>query len=80
VTRKVDKSQYICFGKMYRQPAKHLVKIFVTVQKHFTADCRCREAVKLLWFPLSPYRLGRTYNNVQNCAFRSSAEIGAGGA
>jgi hypothetical protein len=29
----------------------------VTVQEHFIAYCRCREAVKLFWFLLSQYSL-----------------------
>jgi hypothetical protein len=51
----------------------------VTVQKHFIADYKCREAVKLFRFPLSPYTLRRSCSNVQNCAFHTSTEIRAEG-
>jgi hypothetical protein len=41
----------------------------VTVQEHFIAYCRCREAVKLFRFLQSPVNLIGTYNSVQNCTF-----------
>jgi hypothetical protein len=37
---------------------------FVTVQEHSIAYCRCREAVKLFRFLLSPYSLIGTCNSV----------------
>jgi hypothetical protein len=33
--------------------------LFMTVQEHYIAYCRCREAVKLFRFLLSPYSLIR---------------------
>jgi hypothetical protein len=39
---------------------------FVSVHEHSVAYCRCREAVKLFRFLLSPYRLIGTCNSVQN--------------
>jgi hypothetical protein len=55
---------------MYLQPAKHVANLFVTLQEHFIAYCKCREVVKLFRFLLSPYSVTKTCNNVQNCAFR----------
>jgi hypothetical protein len=43
---------------------------FVSVQEHFIAYCRCREAVKLFRFLLSPYSLIGTCTSLQNCTFR----------
>jgi hypothetical protein len=37
----------------------------VTVQEHFIAYCRCREAVKLFRFLLSPYSLIGTCNSAE---------------
>jgi hypothetical protein len=42
----------------------------MTVQEYVIACCRCREAVKLFRFLLSPYSLIGTCNSVQNCSFR----------
>jgi hypothetical protein len=39
----------------------------VTVQEHSIAYCRCREAVELFRFLLSPYSLVGSCNSVQNC-------------
>jgi hypothetical protein len=52
--------------------------LFITVQKHSTAYCRCREAVKLWRFLLSPYSLIGTCNSVQNCTLRWLAEVRKG--
>jgi hypothetical protein len=41
----------------------------MTVQEHFIAYCRYREAVKPFRFLLSPYSLIGTCNSVQNCTF-----------
>jgi hypothetical protein len=38
--------------------------LFVTVQEHFIAHCRCREVVKLFVFVLSPYSLIATCNSL----------------
>jgi hypothetical protein len=43
--------------------------LFVTVQEHFIAYCRRREAVKLFRFLLPPYSLTRTRNNGENYNF-----------
>jgi hypothetical protein len=42
-----------------------LTKHFVTVQKHFIAYCKCKEAAKLFRFLLSPYSL---IGDLQQCA------------
>jgi hypothetical protein len=44
--------------------------LFASVQEHFIAYCRCREAVKLFRFQLSPYSLVETCNSVQNYGLR----------
>jgi hypothetical protein len=55
---------------MQLQPSKHLENIFLTLQEHFIAYCRCREAVNLFRFLLSPYSLIGTCDSVQKCNFR----------
>jgi hypothetical protein len=50
--------------------------LFVTVQEHSIAYCRCREAIKLFRFLLSPYSLIGTCNNVQNSTSHWPAEMG----
>jgi hypothetical protein len=47
----------------------------MAVQEHFIAYCRCREAVNLFRFLLSPYSLIGTCNSVQICTFRDSTGI-----
>jgi hypothetical protein len=49
--------------------------LFVTVQEHCIAYCRCREAVKLFRFLLTPYSLTGTCNHVHSCFFRWPAQI-----
>jgi hypothetical protein len=48
--------------------------LVVTVQEHFIAYCRCRDAVELLRLLLSPYSLVGTGNSVQNCIFLNVRE------
>jgi hypothetical protein len=55
---------------MQLQPEKHFAKIFVTVQEHVIAYCKCREAVKLFRFLLSLYILIGTCNSEEICTFR----------
>jgi hypothetical protein len=50
--------------------------LLVTVQEHFIAYCRCREAVKLFWFLLSLYSLSGTCSNIH---FSLTATDGGGG-
>jgi hypothetical protein len=54
---------------MQLQLVKYFAILFVTVLEYVTAYCRCREAVKLFRFLLSPYSLIATCNRVQNCTF-----------
>jgi hypothetical protein len=44
-----------------------LLAFLMRAQEHSVAYCRCREAMKLFMFLLSPYSLIGTYRNVQNC-------------
>jgi hypothetical protein len=51
---------HTCFQELQMQSMKYVSHIIVTVQGHFIAYCRCREAVKLIRLLLSPYRLTGT--------------------
>jgi hypothetical protein len=56
-------------------------ELFVTVQEHFIAYCKCREAVKLFRFLLSPYSLIGTCNNAdrQKCGVAQINVLFGGG-
>jgi hypothetical protein len=56
---------------------RSILLIFMTLQAHFIAHCRCRADVKLFMFLLSQCSLIGICSNVQNCTFRALAEMGA---
>jgi hypothetical protein len=47
---------------------------FVTVGQHLIYYCRCKEAIKLVRFLLSPYSLIRACDGVQDCIFMTVQE------
>jgi hypothetical protein len=53
---------------------KLFTNFFVTVQEHFIAYCRCREAAKLYRFLLSPYSLMGTATMCRTALFVTAQE------
>jgi hypothetical protein len=54
---------------------EHVNECFMTALEYSIAYCRCREAVTLFRFMLSPYSLVGNCSSVQNCTCRWPAEI-----
>jgi hypothetical protein len=50
--------------------------LFMTPKEHFVVYCRCREAVQLSRFLLSPYSLIGAFNNMQNCTYNGIMVMG----